>query len=592
VSGAASRNGTTFGPVYAAVVTPGGTVEASAGRLPGPAARDVGRTSPLSLGECSRGADSSPYVIASQVPMRSANGAARGTVVTALPVDAHLLAALRSAAGGEVTLVSGGDVVASTLSAAQAREVAAETGRIVAAGQPVRIGGSLYEAVQPGPGRAVTVVVRGPASTDATGLAQELAAVVAAALLLAVAIGWLLARMTTRPLVELATAADRVASGDLDTQIPVTSGDEVGQLAVAFNEMTDDLRTYIEALHRSRDELRRNLARLGDTLSSTHDLNRILTVILETAMASVRARGGILLMGSPSRGELHVRMSRGVDDLPPGARVRVGDGVLGTVGAGGDAVVGRVDASGHLLTPGQPSGDGRSILAVPLKRSGGVLGVLGLYDTADPNGFDDADLETLRTFSAQATVAIDNVLLHQEAQRLSITDGLTGLWNYRYFTMNFAKEIERAARFHRPLSLLLLDLDKFKAVNDRYGHQRGDSVLIELATRVSAEIREVDTLARYGGEEFVLVLPETDARGAGQAAERVCEVVRRREFGHQDEEPLHVTVSVGVSVFPTHGTTAASLIRAADTALYAAKEGGRDGWRIAAQAELAAGRGE
>jgi diguanylate cyclase (GGDEF)-like protein len=232
------------------------------------------------------------------------------------------------------------------------------------------------------------------------------------------------------------------------------------------------------------------------------------------------------------------------------------------------------------------------MLAVPLKRSGRVLGVVGLYDPVDRPEFDEGDLETIRTFSAQATVAIDNVLLHQEAQRMSITDGLTGLWNYRYFTMNFAKEIERAARFRRPLALLLLDLDKFKAVNDAHGHQRGDSVLIELATRVSAEIREVDTFARYGGEEFVLVLPETDAAGAGQAAERVCQVVRHRAFGHEGEEPLRITVSVGVAVFPEHGTTAAGLIRAADTALYAAKDAGRDGWRIASDLEVAAGRGD
>jgi diguanylate cyclase (GGDEF)-like protein len=419
-----------------------------------------------------------------------------------------------------------------------------------------------------------------------------LAAVVVAALVLAIAIGWLLARMTTRPLVELASAAERVAEGDLETRIPVQSGDEVGQLALAFNEMTDDLRAYIEALRGSRDELRRNLARLGDTLSGTHDLNRILTVIVETAMTSVRARGAVLLMGSGGRGDLYVKVARGVDDVTVGDRVRIGEGVLGMVGGGGEAIRGWIDATGHVQPAELPhDGRGRSVLALPLRRSGRVLGVLALYDRVDAPSFDASDLETLRTFSAQATVAIDNVLLHQEAQRLSITDGLTGLWNYRYFTMNFGKEIERAARFHRPLALLLLDLDKFKNVNDAYGHQRGDSVLIELATRVSGEIREVDTFARYGGEEFVLVLPETDASGAAKAAERVCEVVRRRQFGHQGEEPLTVTVSVGVAVFPGHGTTAPDLVRAADAALYAAKEGGRNGWRMAGELEVA-GRGE
>jgi len=185
-------------------------------------------------------------------------------------------------------------------------------------------------------------------------------------------------------------------------------------------------------------------------------------------------------------------------------------------------------------------------------------------------------LSTIRAFANQATVAIDNVLLHQEAQRLSITDGLTGLWNYRYFQMTIDKEIERASRFGRPLSVLMLDLDKFKAVNDTYGHQRGDSVLIELATRIKGAIREVDTLARYGGEEFVLILPETDVTGALQTAEKVCELVRNRRFGSTDEEPLRLTISVGLAVYPDHASTPAGLVKAADTALYAAKGAGRD----------------
>ena len=107
--------------------------------------------------------------------------------------------------------------------------------------------------------------------------------------------------------------------------------------------------------------------------------------------------------------------------------------------------------------------------------------------------------------------------LHHEAQRLSTTDPLTGLWNFRYLSMSLAREIERSTRFDRPLAVLMLDLDHFKQVNDEHGHARGDSVLRELAHRVQEQIREVDTFARYGGEEFVVVLPETDGRGRGPA---------------------------------------------------------------------------
>jgi diguanylate cyclase (GGDEF)-like protein len=175
---------------------------------------------------------------------------------------------------------------------------------------------------------------------------------------------------------------------------------------------------------------------------------------------------------------------------------------------------------------------------------------------------------------------LDNVLLHQEAQRLSVTDALTGLGNYRSFQQILSREIERAARFERTLSLLMLDLDLFKAVNDTHGHQVGNAVLVEVAERLRAEVREVDVVARYGGEEFAVVLPESDRVGAGHTAERINIAMRRRPITVGDLE-LSVTVSIGVAVFPEHGQTAASLVRAADEALYAAKAAGRDQWRMA-----------
>ena len=112
-------------------------------------------------------------------------------------------------------------------------------------------------------------------------------------------------------------------------------------------------------------------------------------------------------------------------------------------------------------------------------------------------------------------MAVDNVRVHEEAQRLSLTDPLTGLWNYRYLRESLRREVERASRFGRMLGVLALDLDQFKEVNDTYGHAAGDAVLAEFARRVRGEIREVDLAFRQGGEEFVVLLPETDARGGG-----------------------------------------------------------------------------
>jgi diguanylate cyclase (GGDEF)-like protein len=280
----------------------------------------------------------------------------------------------------------------------------------------------------------------------------------------------------------------------------------------------------------------------------------------------------MLLLLTPSREELVLAAAQGLPDVPLDLRIAVGSGISGRVAQTGDGTKGFVEEP----APGEPAG--ASVIAVPLKSSGTVIGVLDLFGTAD---FGDDDLATIRTFASQATVAVDNVLLHEEAQRLSITDGLTGVWNYRYFTLTVSKEIERAARFARPLALLMLDLDHFKAVNDSFGHQRGDAVLVELASRIRGEVRDVDTVARYGGEEFVVVLPETGPEGAAQLAERICAAVRRKPFGEPGVPPVHLTVSAGAAVFPTHGLSASALLAAADGALYDAKHGGRDTWRIA-----------
>ena len=134
----------------------------------------------------------------------------------------------------------------------------------------------------------------------------------------------------------------------------------------------------------------------------------------------------------------------------------------------------------------------------------------------------DEDEETLVSLAGPAGIAVDNVLLHREAQRLSVTDPLTGAGNLRHMTTTLAREVERATRFERPLALLLLDLDHFKRVNDTFGHTVGDAVLRELARRLQECVREVDTVARYGGEEFVIICPETDAEGAASLADRVC----------------------------------------------------------------------
>ena len=494
-----------------------------------------------------------PAALTAVVPLQTPGGGSAGTAVASRPLDRLRLGDLSAPGTLAVLTGDGRVVVGGPLPAPVLRAVS----RVAAAG--VGVTGGVVWAVQPAAGLRVLIMQRaerGPHLVLPTLLLLLVA--VAAASALAV----IVARATTRPLAELSEAASRVAEGDLGTVIEVHSRDEVGDLASSFNAMTTALQGSVGALQLSHEELRASLARLGDTLSSTHDLDRILVVVLEAAAAAVGARSGRVLLLSPDRREL-VRAASTGDQTVLADTVPVGEGPAGRVALSGEA---------ELL-------DG-SALVVPLVSSGTVIGVLELLPAVGTT-FGKDHLVTVRTFAGQAAVAVDNVLLHQEAQRLSLTDGLTGLWNFRYFSMTLAKEIERAARFGRPVALLMLDLDHFKAVNDTWGHQRGDSVLIELAARVRGQVRDVDTVARYGGEEVVVVLPETDEDGAVALAQRVCGAVGLAPFGSSQEAPVAVTVSVGVAVFPGHGSSAALLLAAADRALYVAKSSGRNTWRLA-----------
>ncbi len=553
------------------VTLPGGATAAQAGEAPAVPPPDC------TTGEAAVTGDLVQVAAVVVLGRAGPAGAPAGAAVAAFTVDDELARSLQESIGaGQVALLVGGEPVASSgavptalwQAALQAGEVAVVRDGAVAAVSAAR------------EGQPLAVLVAQP-EVDRQGFLGLALGVGTFAVLAAVGVALLLARATTRPLEELGAAAARVSGGDLDVTIDVRSRDEVGHLAESFNVMTEDLRSYVGALQASRDELQAGVARIGDTLSGTHDLDRILTVVLETAMAATRASAGAVWLLSSDRTDMELAVGEGLEGraVPPAMRVSLGAGIAGRVAHNGEPLRGLVGPGELLGAAGEPTA--RAVLAVPLKSATTVIGVLTVYDRQDGQVFDEGDLATLRTFTSQATVAVDNVMLHEEARRMSITDGLTGLWNYRYFTMTVGKEIERAARFGRPLALLILDLDRFKLVNDVYGHQRGDTVLVELAARVRGMVRDVDTVARYGGEEFVVILPETDEDGAAQAAERIRSAVRRRPFGEAGEQPLEVTVSIGAAVFPLHGGSSSALLRRADEALFTAKRAGRDTWRVA-----------
>jgi two-component system cell cycle response regulator len=189
--------------------------------------------------------------------------------------------------------------------------------------------------------------------------------------------------------------------------------------------------------------------------------------------------------------------------------------------------------------------------------------------------FSNEDRMTAASLASQAVVALEAARLHRIVSNQALVDGLTGLANRRSCEETLASELARAERFPGPLALIVADLDDFKEVNDRYGHQAGDTVLREFAALLRESVRDIDLAWRWGGEEFLLVLPGTDLDGAAHVAERVRRALQGRIVLSVDGEPIPVAASFGVAAYP-QSRTASELFAAADGALYEAKRTGKN----------------
>jgi diguanylate cyclase (GGDEF)-like protein len=217
-----------------------------------------------------------------------------------------------------------------------------------------------------------------------------------------------------------------------------------------------------------------------------------------------------------------------------------------------------------------------SMLHVTLDIRGGEVGYMAGF-TRQQRDLRDADLDFFYTFGRQASMVIENAYLLEKVKLLSVTDGLTGLNNHRYFKESIVAEVRRAVRYNKQLCVVMLDIDHFKHYNDTNGHPAGDRVLQKVARILTDLTRDTDIVARYGGEEFVLVLTETTKAGGVEFANRLCLGIEKEEFENQKSQPGgNLTVSMGVSSCRADSTDPDELIDLADKALYRAKNAGRN----------------
>jgi two-component system, cell cycle response regulator len=385
-------------------------------------------------------------------------------------------------------------------------------------------------------------------------------------------------RSTTSAIAAVSERARAVSAGHIGRFEPVPEDGprETAELARAFNEMFARVREYVDELERSQHEFRRAISRLGDAFASTHDRETIMEVAVEASALVVGARAAVFWVNEGNE----LRAARAYGEARIREPIAVGEGLAGAVAADGWPRIGqpeqRAPAEPHLEFG----------MAVPVVSEGKRFGVLGVYGRSTDLDYDADDLAALRSLARQAEAAIVNTFLHEEAQRLSVTDGLTGLTNRREFERRANEELERSGRFSEPFSIVLADLDAFKQVNDTYGHAAGDAVLIEVSRRLAEATREVDVVARLGGEELAALLPRTDLQGGMELARKLRAAVAASPVRFQGKD-LAISASFGVSSYPECGIDVSTLLQAADAALYRAKEAGKNRVEPAAVAVLA-----
>ena len=340
-------------------------------------------------------------------------------------------------------------------------------------------------------------------------------------------------------------------------------------------DLSTRLRVFQRAL-RSRVERRDALIEIVRSVNATLEPDKIADALVDRGAHWIPAPCWAVVSSDLS-GQLSVLADRGLmPDMGPAVYA-----IASWVMSRGQEFVAADLRADSRITAHETVG---TVIAFPLscrgRRVGAIIGLDRAPSSREPR-LAAPMLRALRVLLEPASVALDNALLLKRAEALSVTDDLTHLYNSRYLNQVLRRETKRASRSGRPLSLLFIDLDGFKAINDTHGHLFGSRALVEAAAVIRSSARETDVVARFGGDEFAIILPDTGGEGAFAVGARVREKIAAFNFLVGDGLDIHLTVSVGVATLPDVAASSEELVQAADQAMYAVKDSGKNGIQAA-----------
>jgi diguanylate cyclase (GGDEF)-like protein len=330
-------------------------------------------------------------------------------------------------------------------------------------------------------------------------------------------------------------------------------------------------KTRLEAFHL--------LQEVSRSFAPGMDRQKLYETILSKSTELVGAEQGSLMI--LDNGTLEVKAARGIDtSIVENLRIKVGDSISGSIAKKGVPLVIKDIEKAIPSRKNRPRYKTKSFISIPLKMESKVVGVINISDKITGEVFSEDDLNIILSFSNYASIALEREAyysLSEELKTISMTDSLTGLFNRRYFLQRLMEEIERVKRHDECFVIFIVDIDNFKAFNDKYGHLAGDEILKSTSRSIREAVRAVDVVSRIGGEEFGVILPRTNKEDSFIIADRIRKSVERIRLPEEKfaiKEGL--TVSVGMAEYPYDAENAEELIHNADKAMYLAKSMGKN----------------